>query len=622
MLVAADPHKLKPWLVRALEPISDAEPVVLADYVLALLKRDVRDLDELRQFCIHQLDDFLEHHSAPFVDSLLSVLQQSGRASPGPVVRGPTSTAPATSLKRARSPQPATSSAKLSRTQDGDGGHGARGYAALPPLAVPAGPSTRVPPGRASESLGNREPCRDYHFRGFCARGNACPYQHDALPPTFPSPFPSTIPPPFALATAARPFSPGPRDGAFSFRVSQDGPSRGATSSSYTRAAGPSARQVAPAARPARGASRVISVDNIPPTSLTDAAVRHFFQPFGAILHLGVDVDGRSATIMFSAPHEADRALASPQAVFGNRFVRVYRAVDPGVVPSASVPNDGREQDVAGARLVTARPALEDRSTAGSAPAPVQASMTRARQLEHNAEQQRVLLSEVQAAGGERKRDIMVALRALATEADELRSRARADVGEPARGDARARLLELQREAASLGIDTTGSSSGRPGPLRRSATSRPRPPPRVDPQQFRLDNRSRNLRIGPLEQDGKLGALRAHLELFGEVVALDYDPEAKTGTVEFAVRKSAEQALAAGRLPQEFAEAKLSWAPSYTNLEPRAASAGPPGVVDGINAVEPQERSRSSGAPADSAQGRESMQMDVKGEDEERSWNR
>jgi len=30
-------------------------------------------------------------------------------------------------------------------------------------------------------------------------------------------------------------------------------------------------------------------------------------------------------------------------------------------------------------------------------------------------------------------------------------------------------------------------------------------------------------------------------QLFGEVVALDYDPEAKTGMIEFALRKSAEQ---------------------------------------------------------------------------------
>lgn len=115
MLVPVDPHKLKPWLIRALEPMSvhlpphlclslpsalarlllpepsspdsqtrlalhssDAEPLVLADYVLALLKRDVRDLDELRHFCVHQLDDFLEQRASfPLVSSYAPTTRRS-----------------------------------------------------------------------------------------------------------------------------------------------------------------------------------------------------------------------------------------------------------------------------------------------------------------------------------------------------------------------------------------------------------------------------------------------------------------------------------------------------------------------------------------------------------------
>ncbi|GAA5857028.1 hypothetical protein JCM9279_003436 [Rhodotorula babjevae] len=615
MIVSIDPHKLKPWLIRALEPISDAEPLVLADYVLALLKRDVHDLDELRRFCVHQLDDFLEQHSAAFVDSLLRALQDPDSSAPVPDARGAPPAAPPSSLKRARSPQPAPSSAKLPRTHAGS----STSLVGPPDSALAAGPTTRmVPgmvPGRSAGRLVDRPPCRDYHFRGFCARGSTCPYQHDALPPALhlPAPFPPTFPPSFP--PPARPFPPTAHDGAATSSTMRDDPHRRASPGSYPRLAGPPGRQAAPPARPARGTSRVISVDNIPSTSLSEAAIRHFFQPFGPILHLGLDLDGRSATITFSAPHEADRALASPQAVFGNRFVRVYRAVDQGVVPSAS--GEVRKRDDAGARLVAATPAREGSTSSRPVPASALASTARARQLEQNAEQQRALLDEVQGAGVERKRAIMAALRILAVEADDMRTRTDAETADSSLADPRARLLELQREAASLGIDMNGTSRSDPYLFSRSTTTETRPHPRRYPQQFRLDNRSRNLQISPLGQDVGLSSLRAHLELFGEVVALEHDVEAKAGKVEFALRKSAEQALAAGSLPQEFGAAKLSWAPSG-----KLSAAAPTTALVDLTTHEPRERESASAARPELGRGDEDMQGDAGAEDEERSWNR
>ncbi|CAG8492594.1 13438_t:CDS:10 [Ambispora gerdemannii] len=64
---------LKEYLIQQLEPISDAEPAVLAEYVLALLKHDVSSQD-LRQLCISQLDDFLKEETEPFVRKLFNEL--------------------------------------------------------------------------------------------------------------------------------------------------------------------------------------------------------------------------------------------------------------------------------------------------------------------------------------------------------------------------------------------------------------------------------------------------------------------------------------------------------------------------------------------------------------------
>ncbi|KAJ3197495.1 hypothetical protein HK101_003193 [Irineochytrium annulatum] len=58
---------LRGYLTAQLEPICDADPEVLADYVLALLKHDKHDLKET---CINQLEDFLKEETVPFVNKL------------------------------------------------------------------------------------------------------------------------------------------------------------------------------------------------------------------------------------------------------------------------------------------------------------------------------------------------------------------------------------------------------------------------------------------------------------------------------------------------------------------------------------------------------------------------
>lgn len=367
--------------------------------------------------------------------------------------------------------------------------------------------------------------------RGFCARGSACPYQHDAMPPAvhFAAPFPP-FSQPFPLP--GQPFPP-PTVGGLSPRFNAGAKTRKGPPSSYTQLTGP--RQPAPP-RPPRGSSRVISIDNIPPASLTEAAVRHFFQPFGHILSVGIDEDNRTATITFSTPHQADRAVASPQAVFGNRFVRVYRAHDSDAVLSPSGPGepDPGEPGPGIARAAAAA------STTSPPPARVSVSATRAELLERNAQQQRSLLSEFEHADSARKSAIMGSLRSLASEADKLRSGSSASDRAAVPADPRARLKELQREvrspsfsfscaadellaldpqAEALGIDTAPPSISANTLQKPHDRARQRPPPRRHPQQFRLDNRSRKLRIGPLERDDVLDQLRAHLEASQPVVS-------------------------------------------------------------------------------------------------------
>uniref|UniRef100_F7DIL7 RNA binding motif protein 27 n=1 Tax=Ornithorhynchus anatinus TaxID=9258 RepID=F7DIL7_ORNAN len=68
-----DVDALKSWLAKLLEPICDADPSALANYVVALVKKDKPE-KELKAFCADQLDVFLQKETSGFVDKLFESL--------------------------------------------------------------------------------------------------------------------------------------------------------------------------------------------------------------------------------------------------------------------------------------------------------------------------------------------------------------------------------------------------------------------------------------------------------------------------------------------------------------------------------------------------------------------
>eukprot|EP00960_Hanusia_phi_P036594 752412-Hanusia_phi.AAC.5 len=72
--VADQEAALRARLIDQLSPLSEAEPPVLAEYVIALLKNDTA-LDDLRKMCLDQLVDFLQENTEPFVEKLFEDLK-------------------------------------------------------------------------------------------------------------------------------------------------------------------------------------------------------------------------------------------------------------------------------------------------------------------------------------------------------------------------------------------------------------------------------------------------------------------------------------------------------------------------------------------------------------------
>ncbi|RXM93015.1 RNA-binding protein 27 [Acipenser ruthenus] len=72
-MIIEDVEALKSWLSKLLQPICDADPSALANYVVALVKKDKPPKD-LKALCADQLDVFLQKETTGFVDKLFEGL--------------------------------------------------------------------------------------------------------------------------------------------------------------------------------------------------------------------------------------------------------------------------------------------------------------------------------------------------------------------------------------------------------------------------------------------------------------------------------------------------------------------------------------------------------------------
>ncbi|XP_029030597.1 RNA-binding protein 27 isoform X2 [Betta splendens] len=73
MMIIENVDALKSWLAKLLEPICDADPSALANYVVALVKKDKPE-KELKALCADQLDVFLQKETIGFVEKLFECL--------------------------------------------------------------------------------------------------------------------------------------------------------------------------------------------------------------------------------------------------------------------------------------------------------------------------------------------------------------------------------------------------------------------------------------------------------------------------------------------------------------------------------------------------------------------
>lgn len=140
------------WLEHRLQHTDPAEREVLVDYVQALLRHAEHDDARLESKLHAELSDFLADQTSAFVTDLLAHLQGRGAGTLG------SAAAPLLDSDAAVPDAP---------DQPASAQH------AVPTQAPAQAPAQPQPSG-----TGSSRPCRNFHQRGYCARGDECKFSH------------------------------------------------------------------------------------------------------------------------------------------------------------------------------------------------------------------------------------------------------------------------------------------------------------------------------------------------------------------------------------------------------------------------------------------------------------
>jgi RNA-binding protein 26 len=185
---------------------------------------------------------------------------------------------------------------------------------------------------------------------------------------------------------------------------------------------------------PERRGDKTLVVEKIPEDKLSLDAVNNWFKRFGTVTNVAVDASSAKALVSFSTHEEALASWKSEDAVFGNRFVKVFwhRPMDGqglagqrALAASAPIVASVASRDQAEATSTSdALPADSSASSASpaqkvpssAASSPVSALAARQKLLDQQIAEQKKLMEKLNTASAEEKKEIFAQLRKLGQE--------------------------------------------------------------------------------------------------------------------------------------------------------------------------------------------------------------
>jgi RNA-binding protein 26 len=359
---------------------------------------------------------------------------------------------------------------------------------------------------------------------------------------------------------------------------------------------------------PDQRTDKTLVVEKIPEDKLALDEVNAWFKKFGTVTNVAVDASSGKALVSFSSHTEAHAAWKSEEAVFGNRFVKVFwhrpmeghgQAGAKKLAASAPLLANMSKQDapVAGPSSLPSKPPAKKPAPSAA----LTALAEKQRLLDAQIAEQKTLMDSLGSASAQEKKDIMARLRKLGEEMKstssssnpptklttstgtdqremakldkELEMHAASGEGGETTEELKATLEKLQAEALSLGIPEADASSSTASSYRGGYRGRARAggfrgaytgrgafrggPPRAS---MKLDNRPKKLVLKGASSDN-VQAIKDWYETTSQLESVDVADDGEIH-VNFRTRAGAEQGMAKGTSIPTVDTVQISW---FTN---------------------------------------------------------
>lgn len=228
----------------------------------------------------------------------------------------------------------------------------------VPPIqALPAAtsPPAYSPPTNGAPTFngnGKRGRCSDYDTKGFCVKGNTCPFEHGNDHVVAPGkdvpeydPKNSAISDVPAISPRANGLS--GQDTHMWGQNTPQNPSQGRGDGRERRGRGnfqtprrPNRAEFSHAGPNTDRSNTTIVVENIPEEKFDEQSVLDFFSAFGTIISIDMRPYKHLAIVKYADYWSAKSAYDSPKVIFDNRFVKVYW-YKPDILPTATGTSNG-----------------------------------------------------------------------------------------------------------------------------------------------------------------------------------------------------------------------------------------------------------------------------------------
>ena len=356
--------------------------------------------------------------------------------------------------------------------------------ASMPPIPQAASPPNFVPNG-GQRSPGMKMPmknkinarCRDYDTKGYCTRGNACPFEHgnDHMVVHHPDGREQSVDS-YTKAKYSTEYDPKnsvmvnlPQTSPINGHSRLDMPLTNTPIRGSYRGRGDRGTHAS------RGRGRAefsslgpnndrsitsIVVEQIPEEKFDEISVREFFSAFGTITEVLMQPYKHLAIVKYDNYYSARNAYDSPKVIFDNRFVKVYW-YNPNTLPTP--PANGTSNAGSPTMNRTEEPAF-DREEFERNAAAAQKKLEEKKALMEEAKAKKLKLQaekeELERRQAEEKQKLKDALAAkgLPTDSSETKSYGANGAANGALSSQtealRAQVAALEAEAKSLGLDT------------------------------------------------------------------------------------------------------------------------------------------------------------------------